>query len=197
MNAGSRLVGIASARPDVAAKRRVKNWPGAATCGGPRRDRTYDTLVGDQVNGIEAEAGEGVLGGPAVGRAVPGGELAHGDGAVRQTEGGVGGEVHAAFGLAHSTIAMRKFTTWYRSAYGRPPENAFPGLGFDAINLVAKAILRAKSADPRKVRDALLETRGFAGVSGSLSYAGGSLAPRKAVTVVVVGRRAELAAQIT
>jgi len=32
---------------------------------------------------------------------------------------------------------MRKFTTWYRSAYGRPPENAFPGLGFDAINLVA------------------------------------------------------------
>ena len=47
------------------------------------------------------------------------------------------------------------------------------------------------------MRDALLETRGFAGVSGSLSYAGGSLAPRKAVTVVAVGRRAELAAEIT
>ena len=117
--------------------------------------------------------------------------------AARQTGGGVYFTTHAAFGLAHSTIAMRKFTTWYRSAYGRPPENAFAGLGFDAINLVAKAILRAKSADPRKVRDALLETRGFAGVSGSLSYAGGSLAPRKAVTVVVVRRRAELAAEIT
>jgi len=117
--------------------------------------------------------------------------------AARETSGGVYFTTHAAFGLAHSTIAMRKFTTWYRSAYGRPPENAFAGLGFDAINLVAKAILRAKSADPRKVRDALLETRGFAGVSGSLSYAGGSLAPRKAVTVVVVRRRAELAAEIT
>lgn len=117
--------------------------------------------------------------------------------AARETGGGVYFTTHAAFGLAHSTIAMRKFTTWYRSAYGRPPENAFPGLGFDAINLVAKAILRAKSADPRKVRDALLETRGFDGVSGGLSYAGGSLAPRQAVTVVAVGRRAELAAEIT
>jgi hypothetical protein len=47
------------------------------------------------------------------------------------------------------------------------------------------------------VRDALLETRGFAGVTGILSYAGGSLVPRKAVTVVEVGRRAELAAEIT
>ena len=47
------------------------------------------------------------------------------------------------------------------------------------------------------MRDALLETRGLDGVSGGLSYAGGSLAPRKAVTVVAVGRRAELAAEIT
>ena len=116
--------------------------------------------------------------------------------AARKT-GGVYFTTHAAFGLAHSTIAMRQFTTWYRSAYGRPPENAFAGLGFDAVNLVATAILRAKSADPGKVRDALLETRGFDGVSGGLSYADGSLVPRKAVTVIKVGRRAELAAEIT
>jgi len=117
--------------------------------------------------------------------------------AAKETGGGVYFTTHAAFGLAHSTIAMRKFTTWYRSAYGRPPENAFAGLGFDAVNLVAQAILRAKSADPRKVRDALRETRGFNGVSGGLSYADGSLVPRKAVTVIAVGRRAELAAEIT
>ena len=47
------------------------------------------------------------------------------------------------------------------------------------------------------MRDALLETRGFDGVSGGLSYADGSLVPRKAVTVIKVGRRAELAAEIT
>ena len=117
--------------------------------------------------------------------------------AARETGGGVYFTTHAAFGLAHSTAAMRRFTTWFRSAYGRPPENAFAGLGFDAVNLVASAILKAKSTDPRKVRDALLETRGFSGVSGGLSYAGGSLVPRKAVSVIVVDHRAELAAQIT
>ena len=117
--------------------------------------------------------------------------------AARRTGGGVYFTTHAALGLAHSTVAMREFASLYQSAYGRPPENAFAGLGFDAVNLVARAIRRAKSADPRKVRDALLKTRGFAGVTGILSYAGGSLVPRKAVTVVEVGRRAELAAEIT
>ena len=117
--------------------------------------------------------------------------------AARKTGGGVYFTTHAAFGLPHSSAQMRRFTTWYRSAYGRPPENAFAGLGFDAVNLVARAILRAKSADPKKVRDALLETRGFDGVCGNLSYAGGSLVPRKAVTVIKVGRRAALAAEIT
>ncbi len=117
--------------------------------------------------------------------------------AAKETGGGVYFTTHAAFGLAHSTLAMRKFTTLYRSAYGRPPENAFAGLGFDAVNLVANAIQRARSADPRKVRDALRETRGFAGVTGGLSYADGSPVPRKAVSVVVVDRRPELAAEIT
>ena len=57
--------------------------------------------------------------------------------------------------------------------------------------------MRAQSADPAKVRDALLQTRGFEGVTGTLSYADGNLVPRKAVTVIAVGRRAELAAEIT
>jgi branched-chain amino acid transport system substrate-binding protein len=117
--------------------------------------------------------------------------------AARQTGGDVYFTTHAALGLAHSTLTMREFTLWFRSAYGRPPENAFAGLGFDAVNLVAQAILRAKSADPAKVRDALLETRGFAGVTGGLSYVGGDPVPHKAVTVIRVSRRAEVAAEIT
>ena len=72
-----------------------------------------------------------------------------------------------------------------------------PSCGFDAVNLVANAITRAKSANPRLVRNALAETRGFDGVSGGLSYARGSLVPRKAVTVVAVDRRAQVAAEIT
>ena len=117
--------------------------------------------------------------------------------AAQETGGDVYFTTHAAFGLAHSTSAMRQFTAWYRWAYGRAPENAFAGLGFDAVNLVAEAILRAQSADPAKVRDELLQTHGFEGVTGTLSYADGSLVPHKAVTVIAVGRRAELAAEIT
>jgi branched-chain amino acid transport system substrate-binding protein len=117
--------------------------------------------------------------------------------AARQTGGNVYFTTHAGLGLAHSTTAMREFTLWYRSAYGRPPENAFAGLGFDAVNLVAQAILRAKSAEPGKVRDALLETRDFPGVTGDLGYASGDPVPHKAVTVIAVRRRAEVAAEIT
>jgi branched-chain amino acid transport system substrate-binding protein len=117
--------------------------------------------------------------------------------AAAQTGGGVYYTTHAALGLAHSTPAMRRFTSWYRSAYGRSPENAFAGLGFDAVNLVARAIKHAKSADPEAIRQALADTRDFAGVTGSLGYDGDSLVPSKAVTVVEVSLRAELAAEIT
>ena len=72
-----------------------------------------------------------------------------------------------------------------------------PAIVRHRIDTIANRITRAKSADPQAVRKALLETRAFAGVTGALSYAGGSLVPRKEVTVIEVGRRARLAAQIT
>jgi branched-chain amino acid transport system substrate-binding protein len=117
--------------------------------------------------------------------------------AGESTGGGVYFTTHAALGLPHSTPYMRRFSNWYTSAYGRPPENAFAGLGFDTVNLIAKAIVRAKSADPVKVRDQLLKLRTFNGVTGALTYAGDTFVPHKAVTIIAVGREAELAAQIT
>ena len=117
--------------------------------------------------------------------------------AAQSSGGGVYFTAHAALGLPHSTAAMRRFSNWYTSAYGRAPENAFAALGFDTVNLVAKAIVRAKSSDPAKVRDALLKMRAFNGVTGAMSYAGDTFVPRKAVTIVSVGSQAELAAQLT
>ena len=110
--------------------------------------------------------------------------------------GGVYYTAHAAYGLAHSTIAMRRFAAWYHSAYGRPPENAFAGLGFDAVYAVARAITRAGSDDPAAVRKALLQTRAFADINGPLSFSGG-LAPRKPVPVIKVGSQAEVCAEIS
>ena len=117
--------------------------------------------------------------------------------AAEGSGGGVYFTTHAALGLPHSTAPMRRFSTRYSSAYGRSPENAFAALGYDTVNLVAKAILRAKSAEPQRVRDALLEMHAFNGVTGAMSYAGDTFVPRKDVTIVAVGSQAELAAQLT
>jgi branched-chain amino acid transport system substrate-binding protein len=117
--------------------------------------------------------------------------------AAESSGGGVYFTTHAALGMPHSTAAMRRFSTRYTSAYGRAPENAFAALGYDTVNLVAKAILRAESAEPQKVRDALLQMHAFNGVTGAMSYARDSFVPRKEVTIVAVGNQAELAAQLT
>ena len=111
--------------------------------------------------------------------------------------GGVYFTTHAALGLPHSSRSMRRFSARYTAAYGRSPENAFAALGYDTVNLVAKAIRKAKSADPAKVRDALLAMQAFNGVTGPMSYAGDTFVPVKAVTVIAVGGEAELAAQLT
>ena len=117
--------------------------------------------------------------------------------AAEDSGGGVYFTTHAALGLPHSSRSMRRFSARYSAAYGRSPENAFAALGYDAVNLVAKAIRKAQSDDPAKVRDALLDMRAFNGVTGPTSYAGDTFVPAKAVTVVSVGREAELAAQLT
>jgi branched-chain amino acid transport system substrate-binding protein len=116
---------------------------------------------------------------------------------AESTGGGVYYTTHAALGLPHSTPAMRRFSARYTAAYGRTPENAFAALGYDTVDLIAKAIRKAKSADPAKVRDELLKMRAFNGVTGPMSYAGNTFVPKKAVTIIVVGQEPELAAQIT
>jgi branched-chain amino acid transport system substrate-binding protein len=117
--------------------------------------------------------------------------------AAQQTGGGVTFTTQAAFGIAHSTAAMRRFAHRYEAAYGRAPENSFAGLGYDAVNLVAHAIVTAKSADPAAIRDALAATRGFHGVTGTVSLAHGGATPRRQVAVVDIDSRPRLAAVIT
>jgi branched-chain amino acid transport system substrate-binding protein len=117
--------------------------------------------------------------------------------AGERTGGGLYFTAPAALGLAHSTRQMRTFSARYTSAYGRTPENAHAALGYDAVNLIAKAIRKAKSADPARIRDELLKLDAFTGVTGELAYPNGAHVPLKQVTVVSVGRQAELAAQIT
>ncbi len=122
------------------------------------------------------------------------------DGLVRAAEK-TGGKVyfttHAGVGLSSASHAVRRFDASFQAAYGRPPQNAFAGLGYDTVDLVASAIRRAGSIEPAAIRDALQATRHFPGVTGTLSYAGDDRVPHKKVTVVCVGRRPVVCAQFT
>lgn len=79
---------------------------------------------------------------------------------------------------------VRAFTEAYEKEYGRQPENAFAALGFDAVNLIADAIIRAGSVDPNTLAASLLATRDFKGVTGAISYSRPSRVPAKTVSIV-------------
>ena len=117
--------------------------------------------------------------------------------AAAETGGGVSFTTQAAFGMAHSTAAMRRFARRYQAAYGRAPENSYAGLGYDAVSLVAHAVLAARSAEPSAIRDALASTRGFHGVTGAVSPARRGATPRRQVAIVAIDRRPRLAAVIS
>jgi branched-chain amino acid transport system substrate-binding protein len=79
---------------------------------------------------------------------------------------------------------MQRFVTDYRTAYGKPPENAFAMLGYDTLNLIVDAIRRAGVAAPEAVREALAATRDFRGVTGTIGYRPGQRKPSKPVTIM-------------
>jgi branched-chain amino acid transport system substrate-binding protein len=117
--------------------------------------------------------------------------------AAEKTGGKVYYTTHAGVGMSSASRAIRRFDAYFQAAYGRPPQNAFAALGYDALGLVATAIRRADSVNPTKVREALQTTRHFPGVTGTLSYAGDERVPHKKVTMVCVGRRPVVVAQFT
>jgi branched-chain amino acid transport system substrate-binding protein len=76
---------------------------------------------------------------------------------------------HAFMAPTGSTDAIAKFYADYKAAYGTEPENAFAALGYDTLGLIADAIKRAGSEDPAKIRDALAATKGYPGITGSIT----------------------------
>jgi branched-chain amino acid transport system substrate-binding protein len=84
------------------------------------------------------------------------------------------------------TEAVKKFIAAYQAEYGTAPENAFAGLGYDTVKLLADAIARAKSDDPKLIREALQNTKNLQGVTGVITYQPGSRIPQKGVTIILV-----------
>jgi branched-chain amino acid transport system substrate-binding protein len=88
--------------------------------------------------------------------------------------------------LDERSLSTGEFAKAYRAEYGYSPENAFSALGYDTVNLLAEAIDRANSDDPRAILEALENTSGFKGVTGEISYQNGGHIPNKDVTMILL-----------
>ena len=64
---------------------------------------------------------------------------------------------------------IQKFVRVYRQRYGNLTPDAHAALAYDALRFLAEAIQRAGTTEGPKLRDALAETRNFAGVTGIIS----------------------------
>ena len=77
------------------------------------------------------------------------------------------------FTTAYTTVTedplVKDFVSAYKREYGKDP-GMFNALGYDAAALLLDAIKRADSTDPVKVKDALLATKDFKGVTGSITF---------------------------
>ena len=63
---------------------------------------------------------------------------------------------------------VQAFVKDYEKAYGQKP-GAMAALGYDALGIVADSISRAKSTKPADINVALLATKNYSGVTGSIS----------------------------
>ncbi len=64
--------------------------------------------------------------------------------------------------------AVQNFVKKYNAKYSKAPD-AMAALGYDAALILGDAIKRAGSTDSKKLRDAIADTKNFAGVTGSIT----------------------------
>lgn len=93
---------------------------------------------------------------------------------------------HSLMDAELGTDSVKKFISSYQAEYNTAPENAFAGLGYDTVKLIADAITRAGSDDPEAIRNALQSTTNLPGVTGSITFQPGVRVPQKGVTMILV-----------
>ena len=91
---------------------------------------------------------------------------------------------HAWLSEQTGTPEAKAFIAAYRNAYGAAPADAFAALGYDAARLMLDVLRRARSQ--RGIFDALVDTKGFKGVTGMISFSSESHVPLKTVWIITV-----------
>lgn len=97
---------------------------------------------------------------------------------------GVWFSTHALMDSTGGTDGIKKFIAAYNKEYGHDPENAFAALGYDSVYLLVDAMKRAGSTDAQAIKKALEGTKGFAGITGSITFSADSHVPQKGVTLI-------------
>jgi branched-chain amino acid transport system substrate-binding protein len=90
---------------------------------------------------------------------------------------------------SHMTLESKepnvvKYIKGYNAMHGKNPENAFAALGYDATMLVAEAIKKIGSAEPKKISAGLSLIKELKGVTGTISYPAGMQVPNKTVALL-------------
>jgi branched-chain amino acid transport system substrate-binding protein len=80
--------------------------------------------------------------------------------------------------------AIQKFVSAYKTKYGQVPD-AIAALGYDAAQVLIHAFKTAGSTDTDKVRQAISQTKNFAGVTGSITIDENRNAVKPAVVLKV------------
>ena len=93
---------------------------------------------------------------------------------------------HAYFGGDHPSPIVAAFREAYMAENGGVEPASFAGLGYDTAGLLAAAVEKAQSTAPDKVLAALSSIRDYQGVTGTISFVGGSRIPLKSVTILKV-----------
>ncbi len=75
------------------------------------------------------------------------------------------------------------FIDAYKKKYSSEP-NAFHAMGYDTMKMVADAVKRAKDVTGPSIKDALVSTKDFAGVTGTISVDAATHNPVKSVTFI-------------
>jgi branched-chain amino acid transport system substrate-binding protein len=84
---------------------------------------------------------------------------------------------------------IQKFVQAYRQRYGNLTPDAHAALAYDALRFLAEAIQKAGTAEGPRLRDALAETKNFAGVTGIISMDKDRNAVKPAVVLKLEGRK--------
>jgi branched-chain amino acid transport system substrate-binding protein len=87
---------------------------------------------------------------------------------------------------------VQQFVSAFQKRHSNTEPSMGEALGYDAVTLLADAMLRSSLDDPKKIRDAIAATKNFHGVTGNISIDEHRNARKAALIVKIVDRKAQL-----